>query len=158
SGGRSATTTQDVAPNVSTITLQTSPTGLSLNVDGQSQTAPTSFDSVVGFQRLLDAPVTQTVGAAAFTFVSSSHGRAASHTTTTPVSNSSFTATYQQAPFAAHINFTNSTGQAVTGYVRDVGLAYGVHSGLTFGWNQDNTANARNRNSAGSPDELHDSL
>jgi glucose/arabinose dehydrogenase len=159
SGGRSTTTTQDVAPDVSTITLQTSPTGLALNVDGQSQTAPTSFASVVGFQRLLDAPATQIVGATTYKFGSWSDGGAASHTITTAATNASYTATYQAAqPFVAHINFTSSTGDAVAGYVKDVGLAYGAHGGLTFGWNQDNTANARDRNSSRSPDELHDSL
>src|SRR5262249_59024939 len=62
-------------------------------------------------------------------------------------------------PFVAHINFTNKTGEAVPGYFQDVGLAYGVHGGgLIYGWNQDNTANARNRNAPNSPDELHDSL
>jgi hypothetical protein len=61
--------------------------------------------------------------------------------------------------FLTHVNFTNSTGQAVTNYLADVGLAYGSRvNGLAFGWNVDNTANARNRNAANSPDELHDSL
>jgi hypothetical protein len=81
---------------------------------------------------------------------------AASHTIATLASNLAFTTAATQQPFVAHINF--STGEAVPGYVQDVGLAYGAHGGLTFGWNQDNTANARDRNAATSPDELHDSL
>jgi fibronectin type 3 domain-containing protein len=57
------------------------------------------------------------------------------------------------------VNITNATGEAVANYLADVGLAYGSRvNGLTFGWNVDNTANARNRNAANSPDELHDSL
>ncbi len=61
--------------------------------------------------------------------------------------------------FQARINFTTATGQAVPGYRADVGLAFGVRAdGLSFGWNADNSANARNRNAIASPSELHDSF
>jgi hypothetical protein len=60
--------------------------------------------------------------------------------------------------FRARVNFTASGGDAVAGYFADTGLAYGKHDALTYGWNQDNTANGRDRNAANSPDELHDSL
>jgi predicted RNA methylase len=63
--------------------------------------------------------------------------------------------------FAAHINFTNSTTDPdrYVGYTDDIGLAYGSRSGgLSFGWNQDNTANARDRNNASAPDERYDTL
>jgi fibronectin type 3 domain-containing protein len=62
-------------------------------------------------------------------------------------------------PFAAHINFSNNTTQVPTGYINDIGKAYGSNGGgLTFGWSADNTANARDRDNSSSPDELHDSL
>jgi fibronectin type 3 domain-containing protein len=58
-----------------------------------------------------------------------------------------------------HVNFTTQTGDAVPNYLRDFGLVYGSRGGgLTFGWNLDSTANARDRNATNSPDELHDSL
>jgi hypothetical protein len=45
------------------------------------------------------------------------------------------------------------------GYIADTGVAYGSRAnGLSYGWNQDNTANARDRDSTRSPDELHDGL
>ena len=59
--------------------------------------------------------------------------------------------------FSAHVNFSNNTVQVPAGYVNDVGLAFG-RGELNFGWNQDNTANARDRDRSSSPDELHDSL
>jgi hypothetical protein len=61
---------------------------------------------------------------------------------------------------AFHIHFTAQTGgDTVAGYVSDVGLAYGSRgSGLTFGWNINNTANGRDRDATNSPDELHDGL
>jgi fibronectin type 3 domain-containing protein len=62
--------------------------------------------------------------------------------------------------FTAHIHFTaQSGGDTVANYLSDVGLAYGSRvNGLTFGWNQDNTANGRDRDASNSPDELHDGL
>jgi fibronectin type 3 domain-containing protein len=62
--------------------------------------------------------------------------------------------------FLAHVHFTaQSGGDTIANYLSDVGLAYGSRvNGLTFGWNQDNTANGRDRDAANSPDELHDGL
>ena len=46
-----------------------------------------------------------------------------------------------------------------SGYIADTGLDYGSRAnGLNYGWNQDNTAAARDRDAANSPDELHDGL
>jgi fibronectin type 3 domain-containing protein len=61
--------------------------------------------------------------------------------------------------FGTKINFSDSNLQVPTGYINDIGLAFGPNApGLTFGWNQDNTINARNRNSSLSPDERYDSF
>ncbi|MFL5242206.1 MAG: fibronectin type III domain-containing protein [Gemmataceae bacterium] len=61
--------------------------------------------------------------------------------------------------FSAHINFTSDASNVPTGYMDDVGLAYGSRgNGLFFGWNIDNTAAARDRDEPYSPDELHDTL
>jgi hypothetical protein len=61
--------------------------------------------------------------------------------------------------FVAHVNFSNNNTQVPAGYINDVGLVYGQRSnGQTFGWNMDNSANMRDRDSSLSPDELHDSL
>jgi hypothetical protein len=43
--------------------------------------------------------------------------------------------------------------------VNDTGQAFGPRgNGLSFGWNADNTANARDRHNPASPDALHDSF
>ncbi|WP_168221723.1 fibronectin type III domain-containing protein [Aquisphaera giovannonii] len=63
--------------------------------------------------------------------------------------------------FLTHVNFTTANGLAVADYLADTGLAYSAGTranGLQYGWNVDNTANARDRNAVNSPDELHDSL
>jgi autotransporter-associated beta strand protein len=65
--------------------------------------------------------------------------------------------------FRAYINFTAATtdSQTVGGisYQDDFGNIYGSRgNGLTYGWNADNTANARDRNVGNSPNELYDSF
>ncbi len=56
------------------------------------------------------------------------------------------------------INF-QTPGASPAGYIADVGGIFGVRgNGLTFGWDADNTANARIRNNAGSPDSRYDTL
>jgi fibronectin type 3 domain-containing protein len=62
-------------------------------------------------------------------------------------------------PFNAYINFTNSTTDTFSGYVNDIGAAYpNTNAGLTFGWNQDNTANGFDRSTTTAPDERYDSF
>ena len=61
--------------------------------------------------------------------------------------------------FSARINFSNAGGEAFAGYVKDSGLAFGNRgNGFSYGWNIDNTVNARDRDAANSPDERYDSL
>jgi fibronectin type 3 domain-containing protein len=61
--------------------------------------------------------------------------------------------------FSAKINFSSSTTQVPAGYANDTGQVYGARgNGLTFGWNADNSVNARDRDVASSPDERYDSF
>ena len=60
---------------------------------------------------------------------------------------------------AVHLHFTSDATEAPAGYLADVGRAYAARTNaLTYGWNQDNTAAMRDRDSTASPDELHDGL
>ncbi len=96
--GLSATVTRDIAPNTSRITLKTKPVGLQLDLDGQAVLTPTTFDSVVGFQRLIDAPASEQTSVADYIFRAWSDGRAASHTIVTRSGNATYTARYVAAP------------------------------------------------------------
>ena len=59
---------------------------------------------------------------------------------------------------AVNINF-QSAGIVPNGSKGDLGLVFGPRGdGLTFGWDVDNTANARQRHNAGSPNALFDSF
>src|SRR5688572_4865255 len=61
--------------------------------------------------------------------------------------------------FEANINFQKATPAAPAGYFLDAGQVYGARgNGLTYGWDADNTASARDRNNALSPDQRYDTL
>jgi len=59
-----------------------------------------------------------------------------------------------------HINFSDNLRDVFAGYVNDYGPAFGNrgNSGFSFGWNQDNSENCRDRDDARSPDERYDSF
>jgi len=61
-------------------------------------------------------------------------------------------------PFVAHINFQDATSGGFAGYLADLGNTYASRNGLTYGWTTDDTANARNKNLALSPDERYDTF
>ena len=60
------------------------------------------------------------------------------------------------------INFQDATSAGFAGYLADKGLPYGDRgNGLSYGWNKDNSGNARNRNQtdkALAPDERYDTF
>ncbi len=63
------------------------------------------------------------------------------------------------AAFSVSINFSNNRTEVPTGYVNDIGLAFGDQgNGFDFGWNQDTTADARDRDNPNAPDERYDSF
>jgi glucose/arabinose dehydrogenase len=68
SNGVSTTTFRDVHPVTSTVTLQTSVPGLTLNLDGQPVAAPFSFTGVVGLNRSIEAPATQVLDGVTYQF------------------------------------------------------------------------------------------
>ena len=57
------------------------------------------------------------------------------------------------------VNFQATTAEVPVGYLADYGDVFGDRgNGYTYGWDADNTANARDRNSALSPDERWDTF
>jgi hypothetical protein len=61
--------------------------------------------------------------------------------------------------FSATVNFAPAGVPVPTGYQADTGAPYGARGGgRTYGWNTDNSANARDRNAAGSPDQRYDTF
>jgi probable HAF family extracellular repeat protein len=61
--------------------------------------------------------------------------------------------------FSATVNFASTGAPVPSGYAADTGAVYGPRTGgLTYGWNIDNAANGRDRNSSSSPDQRYDSF
>ena len=95
SSGLTHNSFRDIFPRKSTITLQTSPAGLQVTLDGQPLSAPYSEESVVGMRRSIGVVSPQTVGGVTYEFDSWSDGGAATHDIFTPSGNTIYTATYR---------------------------------------------------------------
>ena len=63
------------------------------------------------------------------------------------------------APTEIRVNFQLASAAVPAGYLKDGGAAYGDRgNGRTYGWNVDNSAQMRDRNSPVSPDQRYDTL
>ncbi|WP_170069480.1 PQQ-dependent sugar dehydrogenase [Spirosoma pollinicola] len=93
SKGATTTSTVDVNPIQSVITLVSQPAGLTVKFDGTVVTTPFTFTGVSGISRSLDV-VDQTKNGSNYTFYSWSDGGAAAHTLNTPSTAATITATY----------------------------------------------------------------
>ena len=62
-------------------------------------------------------------------------------------------------PLELHVNFQPATAPVPEGYIADTGAVFGSRgNGLNFGWDADVTAETRDRNAAGAPDQRYDTL
>lgn len=110
SGGLTHEVFRDVMPRKSTVTLQTSPPGLELTLDGQPVSTPHQFTGVVGIVRSIGAAQSQSSGGNTLQFEGWSDGGARVHNITTPDASTTYTATY--APSGTP---TNLAAQALSG-------------------------------------------
>ncbi len=123
SSGLTHTSTRDVIPNKSTITLASNIPGLQVNLDGQPRTTPFSFVGVVGIIRELQALNLQTLGSVTYQFKSWSDGGAATHTISTPSSDTTYNATSVLA--IAFDNSKNNNGALCSSAVCSINLPVG---------------------------------
>lgn len=110
--GQTHTVFRDIYPQISTITLRTTPPGMQLTLDGVPVTTPFSVQSVVGVTRLLGAVSPQTVSGTTYEFAGWSDGGAAVHEISTPVSNTTFTATFRPFSVSAKRSDFDGDGKA----------------------------------------------
>jgi glucose/arabinose dehydrogenase len=96
SAGLTRTTQRDIKPRTVQVTLASSPSGLSLTLDGQPKIAPHTFLAVVGMQRTLGAPTPQILAPKTYDFLRWSDGGTQTHTIITPASATTITATYSR--------------------------------------------------------------
>ncbi len=102
SAGTVSTTSRDVLPQVSTITLQTNPPGIGLTLDDVPTASPVSVNTVVGLDRNLGAPASVVISGQTFQFDNWSNGQSRLQVLTTPAINTTYTATFRDitAPVA----------------------------------------------------------
>lgn len=101
SKGLSATVSRLFNPKKVSLTFQTNPAGLQLEVGGVGISGPTTVTSWEGYAIPVEAPALQLVGGQANVFQSWSDGGAATHTITTPPGGATYTANYTAAADAA---------------------------------------------------------
>ena len=94
SDGTSTTATARVDPKIVSITLDTNPAGLDVTLEGGSQQAPFSFDSVSGVDREIGAAAQQVAGGISYDFADWSDGLGRNAVRTTPTANVTWTASY----------------------------------------------------------------
>jgi hypothetical protein len=93
-GGLQHSVFRDVLPRTVTLTLASNPAGLQLTLDGQPVTAPHSVTGVVGIERTIGVVSPQNSGGTNYIFSFWSDGGAATHTISTPATNTTYTANF----------------------------------------------------------------
>jgi glucose/arabinose dehydrogenase/chitodextrinase len=94
SKGVSTTITQNLEPNRVNVIFGTKPSGLSLQVNGTTFTAPRTFVSWEGYNLNVNALSPQTLSRKTYIFASWSDGKAQQHDIVTGVASSAYTATF----------------------------------------------------------------
>jgi glucose/arabinose dehydrogenase len=92
--GLKTTAFRDVVPRTAILTLQTSPPGLQIKLDGQPASTTANVAGVVGVRRNFEG-FRQVAGSVTYDFVSWSNGGAINHNISFPAANSTIVATYQ---------------------------------------------------------------
>jgi len=114
--GAMTTVERDIIPETATISIASSPSGAQVTLDGQPVTTPHSVVGVVGMQRTLGiASTTQTLNGSPYAFTSWSDGGAATHTIATPVTNTTYTATFDPTPCTYTLSSQSRTVTAAGG-------------------------------------------
>ncbi|MEO5666245.1 MAG: PA14 domain-containing protein, partial [Nocardioides sp.] len=114
--GLSTSKVVNILPRKSQISLATSPAGLGVVVDGVSVSTPRTITGVEGFKRDLFAPANAVAqDGTLLQFAGWSDGKSIKHVITTPVDDTTYTATYVPAePFTArYYDNTTFTGAPV---------------------------------------------
>jgi hypothetical protein len=119
------------------ITVTTSPTGLSIVVDGTTYTAPQSFSWVAGSNHTVNAPSPQGTGPQ-YVFSSWSDSGAQSHTIIAPSSATTYTASFTTQYYLTMTAGTGGTVSPASGWYnagQSVAISASANTGYSFaGW------------------------
>jgi glucose/arabinose dehydrogenase len=134
SQGLETTVTRRVNPRVSQFTLNTTPPGLQLTLDGQPVTAPLAVGSVVGLVRPVTAPSPQGTGGTRQVFSNWSDGGAAAHDITVPLVDSAYTAAFSTQYLLTTAANPSSGGVVSVGGWFNSGASAAVSATPNPGW------------------------
>ena len=140
SDGLTHSSFRDIHPRTATITLTTTPPALQLTLDGQPLTAPSSVLGVVGIQRTIAAVSPQSASGKTYTFVSWSDGGSASHSIATPGSDTTYSATFEEASDGCDLN--QDAAVDALDLQRLINVILGVQSAQNEDINNDGSTNA----------------
>jgi len=117
SAGLTHTSSVDVRPLTSVVSIESNVPSAQLTLDGMPITAPFTFTGVEGIIRTLGVVTPQTSGGTSYEFVSWSDGGAASHEITTPNADTTYTVLFQPAATSIVFsdNFESAGGWTLTG-------------------------------------------
>jgi hypothetical protein len=107
SQGLSTTTYIDLKPQVVTLSFNSNPAGLTINVAGQPRTTPYSFQTVAGVVTSLSTPSPQSLNGTSYTFSNWENGLGGSGTITVPNTNTNYTANFTANNLGFESNFTS---------------------------------------------------
>jgi glucose/arabinose dehydrogenase/chitodextrinase len=97
SRGASSTSTVQIRPRKVQLTLRTQPDGLDVTVNGQIQTTPLTFSSVIGFEHRIAAPSPQKRNGSSYAWRSWSDRGTREHTIRTPATDTTWTAAFRKS-------------------------------------------------------------
>ena len=140
SSGLQSTTSVIIYPQKVNLTFDAAPAGMTLYLDGIAHTAPFVYDTLIGFNHMIEAR-DQTIGNNTYTFASWSDGGAQTHTIVVPSTAQTYTATYNVISTPAPLAFvqvaaaTPQTNQSAVPVTYANAQTVGDTNILIIGWN-----------------------
>jgi glucose/arabinose dehydrogenase/PKD repeat protein len=151
SSGLESSKSVTIFPDKVNLNFSTVPDGLTLYLDGIAHTGPFVYDTLIGFNHVIEAR-NQTIGSTAYNFASWSDGGAQQHTIVVPSGGKSLTARYNAVSTPAFVQVNAATPQTNQSQVR-VTYANPQQAGhtniLAIGWNNATSNLASVTDSAG---------
>ena len=157
-GGLTDTDTVRLDPQTVNLSFSTSPSGLQLTVGSAAQATPFTRTVIVGSRNSVSAPSPQTLNGRSYGFQRWSDNGGQAHDIIAPATAATYTATYQEGWVShAKLNFQPTSASVPAGYLKADGTTYRNRGAFTYGWTAPN-GTGKDRNSALSPDQRHDTL
>jgi glucose/arabinose dehydrogenase len=127
----------NIYPDKVNLSVDTQPSGLTVQLDGIPMTTPFTYDDIIGFQHTISVDSPQFSGGSTYQFASWSDGGAQSHQITVPPSDSSLTARFDLTTGApsgivAAYNFNEGnlgTAYDVSGHGHDGNVGNAIWTG-----------------------------